>query len=175
MGELTFGRESGGGEVKNLVEGSYWGGFSQVGEGLGVFSASRSGLLPIPPSRKKPCIYRYMYIYICIYIMYMHMTYIYSVQNADIFSDIHFFWCQRFTAFKQSKSNINWLNVTTAIKHKNTAEEVIIYTHRVIIKAWKKGSIIFLFSLYTAAGPGAPTSLLICVQFISQWETTQML
>ena len=36
--------------------------------------------------------------------------FIYSVQNPDIFSGIHFFWCHSFTMFKQSKSNISWLN-----------------------------------------------------------------
>ena len=35
--------------------------------------------------------------------------FIYSVQNGDIFSAIHFF-CYSFTEFKQSKSNISWLN-----------------------------------------------------------------
>ena len=36
--------------------------------------------------------------------------FIYSNQNADIFSGIHFFWYHSFTAFKQSKSNVSWLN-----------------------------------------------------------------
>ena len=43
-----------------------------------------------------------------------------------------------------------------------------------IIKAWKKQSIIFLLSLYHAARLRTPTLLLICVQFISQWEATQI-
>ena len=43
-----------------------------------------------------------------------------------------------------------------------------------IIKAWEKQSIIFLLSLYHAARLRAPTLLLIYVQFISQWEVTQI-
>ena len=35
--------------------------------------------------------------------------FIYSAPNADIFSGIHF-WCHSFTTFKQSKSNVSWLN-----------------------------------------------------------------
>ena len=42
--------------------------------------------------------------------------FVYSVRKADIFSGIHFFWCYSFTAFKQSKSNISWLN--RKIQHK---------------------------------------------------------
>ena len=37
-----------------------------------------------------------------------------------------------------------------------------------------KQSAIFLLLLYTVAGIGTPTSLLICVQLISQWEGTQI-
>ena len=44
--------------------------------------------------------------------MYMDM-FIYFVRNADIFSGIHyiihFFWCNSFIMFKQSKGNISWL------------------------------------------------------------------
>ena len=36
--------------------------------------------------------------------------FIYSTQNADIFSGINFFWCHSFTTFEQSKSNVSWLN-----------------------------------------------------------------
>ena len=36
--------------------------------------------------------------------------FIYSTRNADIFSGIHSLWCHSFTMFKQSKSNISWLN-----------------------------------------------------------------
>ena len=33
-----------------------------------------------------------------------------SVLNADIFNGIHFFWRHSFTTFKQSRSNVSWLN-----------------------------------------------------------------
>ena len=36
--------------------------------------------------------------------------FIYFIQNADIFSGIRFFWGHSFTMFKQSKSNVSWLN-----------------------------------------------------------------
>ena len=42
----------------------------------------------------------------------------YFVQNADIFSDIHFFWCNSFITFKQSKSNVIWLN--RKIQHRDS-------------------------------------------------------
>ena len=73
--------------------------------------------------------------------------------------------------------NFFCLKVTSAIKHRNTAEEIISYAHRVyslLLKLWKKQSIIFLLSLYHAARLQTPTSLLICVQFIPQWEATQI-
>ena len=69
------------------------------------------------------------------------------------------------------------LKVTSATKHRNTANEIVVYTHRVysfILKLEKKQSIIFLVSLYTPARLGTPTSLLIYVQFIYHWEATQM-
>ena len=70
------------------------------------------------------------------------------------------------------------LKVASAIKHKNTAEEIIIYTHLqsllFIIKAWKKTKYNILTFTFTAARLGTPTSLLICVQFISQREATQI-
>ena len=69
------------------------------------------------------------------------------------------------------------LKVTSAIKHRKTAEEIISYAHRVYslsLKLEKKQSIIFLLSLYHAARLWAPTLLLICVQFISRWEVTQI-
>ena len=63
------------------------------------------------------------------------------------------------------------LKVTSATKHRNTANEIVVYTHRVyslLLKLEKKQkSIIFLVSLYTPARLGTPTSLLIYVQFIS--------
>ena len=57
----------------------------------------------------------------------------------------------------QSILHYDPLKVTSAIKHKNT------HTY-----------IIFLLSLYTATRLGTPTSLLICVQFMSVWEATQI-
>ena len=58
------------------------------------------------------------------------------------------------------------LMFTSCIKHKNTAKEIIIYTHRVyswLVKLEKKQSIIFLLSPYTRARLGTLTSLLIYV------------
>ena len=48
--------------------------------------------------------------------------FIYSVQNADIFSGIHFFWCHSVALFKQSKSNISWLN--RKIQHRDGESSV---------------------------------------------------
>ena len=77
--------------------------------------------------------------------------------------------------FKERINN-NTLKVTSVIKHRNAAEEII-YTHWVyslLLKLEKKQNIMFLLSLYTAAHPRTPTWLLICLQFISQWEATQI-
>ena len=67
-----------------------------------------------------------------------------------------------------------------SLLNRKTAEEIIIYAHRdyslllKLEKKKKKQSIIFLLSLYHAAGLQTPTSLLISVNFISQWEATQI-
>ena len=60
-----------------------------------------------------------------------------------------------------------------------TAEKIIIYTHIIYslsLKLWRKWkyNILFILSLYTAARLVTPTSLLICVQFIPQWEAIQI-
>ena len=65
---------------------------------------------------------------------------------------------------------IKLIKVTSVIKHRNMAKEIMIYTDRVyslLLKLEKKQSIILL-SLYTAARLTTPTSLLNSVQIISQ-------
>ena len=75
---------------------------------------------------------------------------------------------------KMGYNLIDYLKVTSTIKHRNTGGEIIIYAHRVysLLLKLEKNSIIFLLSLYHAACLRMLTLLLICVQFISQWETT---
>ena len=75
---------------------------------------------------------------------------------------------------KMGYNLIDYLKVTSTIKHRNTGGEIIIYAHRVysLLLKLEKNSIIFLLSLYHAACLRVLTLLLICVQFISQWETT---
>ena len=71
---------------------------------------------------------------------------------------------------------IKLIKVTSVIKHRNMAKEIMIYTDKVyslLLKLEKKQSIILL-SLYTAARLTTPTSLLNCVQIISQWEVTRI-
>ena len=77
---------------------------------------------------------------------------------------------------KMGYNLIDYLKVTSTIKHRNTGGEIIIYAHRVysLLLKLEKNSIIFLLSLYHAACLRMLTLLLICVQFISQWETTQI-
>ena len=79
------------------------------------------GLKVVPLIRKGGgvgwyCVYIYIHnIYIYMYVLhtYFYILYTYiamlinSIQNADIFSGIQFFWCHSFTAFKQSKSNVS--------------------------------------------------------------------
>ena len=60
-----------------------------------------------------------------------------------------------------------------------TAQRIIIYTHIIhylSLKLWRKWkyNILFVLSLYTATCLVTPTSLLICVQFIPQWEAIQI-
>ena len=62
-------------------------------------------------------------------------------------------------------------------KYSINSKEIIIYAHRVyslLLKLEKKQSIIFLLSLYRAARLRTSILLLICVQFISQLEATQI-
>lgn len=61
------------------------------------------------------------------------------------------------------------VKVASATKHRNTAKEIIIYTHRVYsfllkLKKTKHNTLTFI---YTPARLGMPTSLLTYVQFIS--------